>query len=85
MKDIKTPNVSRRWEGKEKTGKKKANFHSMDYFHGWEPQMPNFCGPAVGEKRAVGSEPMLAFLLQFLCPIRKLLRTHGKLEKEVSF
>lgn len=70
---------------KKKREKKKANFHSMDYFHGWEPQMPNFCGPAVGEKRAVGSEPMLAFLLQFLCPIRKLLRTHGKLEKEVSF
>lgn len=23
----------------------------MDYFHGWEPQMPNFCGPAVGEKK----------------------------------
>lgn len=56
----------------------------MDYFHGWELQMPDFCGPAVGEKNAVGSEPMLAFLLQFLCRIRNLLKTHGKLEKIAS-
>lgn len=41
-------------DGKENKEQKKK-FHSMDYFHGWEPQMKNFCGPAVGEKNAVGS------------------------------
>lgn len=41
-------------------------------------------GQQLEKKIAVGSEPMLAFLLQFVRPIRKQLKTHGKLEKNSS-
>jgi len=66
---------------RKKKGKKKQIYTQWTTFMAGKTHMPNFCGPAVGEKIAVGSEPTLAFLLQFVCPIRKQRQTHGKLEK----
>lgn len=80
MKDIKTPNVSHRWEEKKKKQQPRFPLNGLLSWLG-----SHRCQISVGQqlekKIAVGSEPMLAFLLQFVCPIRKQLKTHGKLEK----
>lgn len=78
--DIKTPDVSHRWEEIKK--KNIPDFHSKDCFHGWEATDATF--PWASPEISVGSEPLLAFLLQFACPIRKQLKTHGELEENSS-